>query len=112
MKEKTTPITKEPDLLALTISRLADIDEKEQRDLDQHTPICNVMNTDIITAGPDLDLSYAISLLLDNKYGCLPVVVAEKLVGIVTEADFLQLTLDLLQETQGSSIQAEKMVNS
>jgi CBS domain-containing protein len=40
------------------------------------------------------------------------VVVAEKLVGIVTEADFLQLTLDLLQETQGSSIQAEKMVNS
>ena len=39
-----------------------------------------------------------INRILENKYGCLPVVADGKLVGIVTEADFLNLTLDLLNK--------------
>ncbi len=36
-------------------------------------------------------------MLLKNKFGCLPVVDgASELVGIVTEADFLRLTVRLL----------------
>jgi CBS domain-containing membrane protein len=29
--------------------------------------------------------------MLENKYGCLPVVEGERLVGILTEADFVRL---------------------
>ncbi|MBF0279704.1 MAG: CBS domain-containing protein [SAR324 cluster bacterium] len=87
------------DLLALSVSQLAGIEETEQMELDQHTPIVSVMKTDIVTVSEDLDLSSAIAILLENKYGCLPVVNGENLVGIVTAADFLQLTLDLMQKT-------------
>jgi len=86
------------DLLALTVSLLADIDKKEQNELDRHIPIMEVMKTDVVTATPDSDVRTAIAVLLENKYGCLPVVSGKKLVGIVTEADFLKLTHDLLKE--------------
>lgn len=34
--------------------------------------------------------------MLGAKYGCLPVVEHQRLVGIITEADFLKLTRTLL----------------
>jgi CBS domain-containing membrane protein len=92
------------DLLAQTISHLAEIDEEEQEYLDRHIHIVNIMKTDVVTADPDLDICSAITLLLDHKYGCLPVVSNGKLVGIVTEADFLNLTLGLLRESDSACV--------
>jgi CBS domain-containing membrane protein len=88
------------DLLSLTVSKLADIDRREQDELDRHIPIRGVMKTDVVTASPESDLQTAIGVLLENKYGCLPVVSGKKLVGIVTEADFLKLTYDLLKDAE------------
>ena len=92
------------DLLAQTISHLADVDDEEQEYLDRHIHIMNIMKTDVLTADPEMDMCTAISLLLENKYGCLPVVSEGKLVGIVTEADFLNLTLGLLQKSEASCV--------
>ena len=36
--------------------------------------------------------------MLDHKYGCLPVERDGKLVGILTEADFLRLTVSFLDQ--------------
>ncbi|MFL6292185.1 MAG: CBS domain-containing protein [Thermoanaerobaculia bacterium] len=33
----------------------------------------------------------AARIMLDNKFGCLPVVENQRLVGIVTESDFVRL---------------------
>ena len=85
------------DLLAQTVSSLADISHQEQYSLDRGIPIQNVMRTGVVTAAPHMDLREAIEILLHNKYGCLPVVANKKLVGIVTEADFLKLTYSLLK---------------
>jgi len=90
------------DLLAQTISLLAEIDEDEQEYLDRHIHIVNIMKTDVVTAEPEMDVCTAIALLLDHKYGCLPVVSDDKLVGIVTEADFLNLTLELLRKSDST----------
>ena len=92
------------DLLAQTISHLADVDEEEQEYLDRNIHIMNIMKTDVTTADPEMDICTAIKLLLENKYGCLPIVSEGKLVGIVTEADFLKLTLELLQQSEGSCV--------
>ena len=59
------------------------------------TTLC--MHRDVITVGPDEAVADAAHTLLDNKWGCLPVVNDEgDLLGIVTEADFLRLTVRLL----------------
>jgi CBS domain-containing membrane protein len=92
------------DLLAQTISHLAEVGEEEQEYLDRHIHIMKIMKTDVLTADPEMDICAAISLLLSHKYGCLPVVSDGKLVGIVTEADFLNLTLDLLRQTDSKCV--------
>jgi CBS domain-containing membrane protein len=92
------------DLLAQTISHLAEVDDNEQEYLDRHIHIMNIMKTDVITAEPDMDVCEAISMLLEHKYGCLPVVTEGKLVGIVTEADFLKLTQKLLRQSESSCV--------
>lgn len=92
------------DLLAQTISHLAEVDEEEQAYLDRHIHIMNIMKTDVVTVDPETDVCSAISLLLDHKYGCLPVVSNGKLVGIATEADFLNLTLGLLRKSESSCV--------
>jgi CBS domain-containing membrane protein len=56
------------------------------------------MQRKIITADPDMDVSKAIAILLKNQVGCLPVVSRKKLIGIVTEADFLAFTYSLLKK--------------
>jgi CBS domain-containing membrane protein len=55
------------------------------------------MRTDLKTIGPDDSLENAAKVLLNHKYGCLPVVDQRILVGILTEADFLKLTIQLLE---------------
>jgi CBS domain-containing membrane protein len=92
------------DLLAQTISHLAEVDDAEQEYLDRHLHIVNIMKTDVLTADPEMDICSAITLLLDHKYGCLPVVSNGKLVGIVTEADFLNLTLGLLRKSDNKCV--------
>jgi CBS domain-containing membrane protein len=92
------------DLLAQTISHLAEVDDEEQEYLDRHIHIMNIMKTDVTTVDPEMDVCNAITMLLEHKYGCLPVVTDGKLVGIVTEADFMKLTLDLLRKSESSCV--------
>ena len=54
------------------------------------------MNYDAHTVEPDTGLRDAAQVLLRHKYGCLPVVEGQRLVGMITEADFLRLTIHLL----------------
>ncbi len=86
------------DLLAFTISMLAGIDESEQNYIDEQIQIKNVMKTDVVTTDPKMRLQEALEIIINNKYGCLPVVSDGKLVGIITEADFLTFTYDLLKK--------------
>jgi len=85
------------DILSATISRLAGIDPRTQEELDASIPICEIMRTDVTTTTPDTKLKDAASILLKHKYGCLPVVEGQKLIGILTEADFLTLTISLME---------------
>ena len=50
-----------------------------------------VMTTNVLTTRPDTPLSQAAALMFTRKIGCLPVVDGTKLVGILTEADFVKL---------------------
>lgn len=60
--------------------------------------VADLMTRDPLTVGPDTSVATAAALMMEHKIGCLPVVDAEqKLVGIVTAADMLELVIDLTQ---------------
>ncbi|MEP0073855.1 MAG: CBS domain-containing protein [Marinomonas sp.] len=66
---------------------------------EQQTPIANAMNKDILTVSPDMKLSAAAEFFIENKYGCLPVIQENKLVGILTPVDFVKLANKMLKES-------------
>ena len=85
------------DLLAASFSIFAEVDRSEQRRIFGTVPVVEAMHRDVVTVRPDLSVREAARILLKNKYGCLPVVTESgELVGILTEADFLHLTVRLL----------------
>jgi CBS domain-containing membrane protein len=50
------------------------------------------------TAGPETFASNAGTLLLDHRFGCLPVIdAARRLVGIVTERDYLRFAVKAIE---------------
>jgi CBS domain-containing membrane protein len=48
-----------------------------------------VMTADPLTTTPDTPLMEAAQVMLRHKIGCLPVVEGDRLVGILTEADYV-----------------------
>ncbi len=51
--------------------------------------ISDCMTKDPITCSPTTPLAEAATLMLKHKYGCMPVVDGDSLVGILTESDFV-----------------------
>jgi len=88
------------DILAATISRFADVDKHVQDEIDSGIPVGEIMRPDVRTVSPDSTLRETAEILLHHKYGCLPVLEDGMLVGIITEADFLKLTIRLLDERE------------
>lgn len=87
------------DLLGYAVSHLADIDQQEQEEIESSIMVGEIMQTDVRTVAPGTLLREAAEILYRNKYGCLPVLDEEnKLVGIITEADFLRLAIALLHD--------------
>jgi len=84
------------DLLSFTVSKLANIEDVVQSELESSIMVGDIMRTDVATVSPDTTLKEAATILYKNKYGCLPVLEGEKLVGIITESDFLRLAIALL----------------
>jgi CBS domain-containing membrane protein len=50
------------------------------------------MKTEVITTTPDTLLTEAAKVMLERKIGCLVVLDANKIAGILTESDFVRLT--------------------
>jgi len=88
------------DILSATISQLAELDPETQREIDSGIPIHEIMRSDITSVSEETPLKEAAQILLNHKYGCLPVVREGELCGIITEADFLRLTIQLMDSLE------------
>lgn len=62
----------------------------QQKTLDL-VAIKEAMKTEVVTTTPDAPLAAAAKVMLEKKIGCIVVVEAGKIAGILTEADFVKL---------------------
>jgi CBS domain-containing protein/gamma-glutamylcysteine synthetase len=67
------------------------------------TEVKDVMIQQPITIKPDASILDAMALMEKNRIGCLPVVANERLVGMITEANFLTITKRLFQRLSAST---------
>ena len=82
------------DLLKYSISGFANVGEDEKDTLNKSIPVASIMKTDIQTIQPNTSLQDAAKMMLKYKFGCLLITENEKLVGIITEADFMKFFVD------------------
>lgn len=64
--------------------------EEKLEQVARDVPIEMLMEKDVRTVEPTTPAAEAAALLESHKFGCLPVVERGKLVGILTEADFVR----------------------
>lgn len=62
------------------------------------TSVRSVMQRDLITVGPETSSLDALLIMKEHRIGCLPVVEGGRLVGIITEWDFMRVAEPLLED--------------
>jgi CBS domain-containing protein/gamma-glutamylcysteine synthetase len=64
----------------------------------EQRPVGTIMERDPVTVAPETPTLEAIVLMREQRVSCLPVVKEGKLVGIVSERDFMPIAYELLEE--------------
>jgi len=91
------------DMLHIMSSSLSSDRQRRDRFIHARATVGGVMRRDLHTAHASEALTVAAERMWKHKIGCLPVVDADgTLVGIVTEADFLKLSMKLLRAANAS----------
>lgn len=86
-------VVSQRDLFRGALAKALGYGETAQQKLHSMLLVKEVMSTGLVTIGPHEPITNAARSMIENKIGCLPVVDGEKLVGILTETDFVALVL-------------------
>ena len=98
------------DVYRFAPSLLTDISPEEYNRVFETTPISRVMTRDLITITPDAPIQQAVALLHGKKVGCLPVVEEDKLVGMVTVTDMLEILHGILSPSEEASLTGQETI--
>ena len=88
-------VVSQRDLLRASLSNVMGLPADEQRIFLEGVKISEVMSAPPISIGQDTLIREAARTMARKKIGCLPVLDAGKLVGIVTETDLLEYFSEL-----------------
>ncbi len=83
-------ILSQRDLFRSALARSLGYGETAQRKLLDMLVVKDVMTNQVFTIAPDASLEEAARTLLEHKVGCLVVVEHDRVVGILTESDFVR----------------------
>jgi CBS domain-containing membrane protein len=78
------------DLLRASLIERSELPLEMQRNILRRIRVEEVMTSEVETTESGQWLERAALVMFENKYGCLPVVEGSRVVGILTEADFVR----------------------
>jgi CBS domain-containing protein len=84
------------DIWRFSPTMLIPLSQKDYNRVFEDTTVGKVMTREPQTVAPDAPLTEAVELMLKNRLGCLPVMEANHLVGIITVRDMLRALNDLI----------------
>ncbi len=94
--DKLVGMVTEGDIKRAEPSTLSDTQEHFTQVMEE-TPVMRIMIESLITTTPGASLVDAVRMLRKYKYGALPVLEGEKLVGILTDSDLHGVLVTLLE---------------
>lgn len=92
-------IVSQRDLLRSKLSTLIDFADEDRKSLLESTDVEKVMTSSVKFADPNEPVTHAVSRMLEEKIGCLPVVNQDhELVGLITETDVMRYFLEIADQ--------------
>jgi CBS domain-containing membrane protein len=82
------------DVVRGAVTSKDDLPQNWREEILNSRTVDNVMATEVYTISPSDTVEDAAHLMLDHKLGCLPVLEGGRLVGILTESDFVRHVAD------------------
>ena len=85
------------DILSVEESVLFDINETQKSDREKHIKIVDFYRHDIVTINANASVHSAALTIQKYKIGCLPILSDDKLIGLVTDSDFVNVAINLIE---------------
>ncbi len=92
--ESLVGIVSQRDLFRGALARALGYGKHAQDRLLESLRVKDVMTNDPITVGPDTPVQEAARMMLEHRIGCLPVVTAGRVVGLLSESDLVRLATE------------------
>jgi len=93
--DKLVGILSDRDLREFTSAKACAVDVYTVHYLPAKTKLKDIMKTKLFTTTSDTPVEEAAMMMLDHDIGCLPVVDAGKLIGIITDKDIFSALIDI-----------------
>jgi len=90
------------DLFAVMESRTLQLSQDEQNFRESQIPLSDVMTHNPTFATTKAPLREVALYLQKEKYGCMPILKKDKLVGLITDSDFVSVAIDLIEQIEQS----------
>jgi len=87
-------VVSQRDLFRGALLRSLGYGSRAEETLLRQVVVKEAMSADLFTTTPDAPVAEAARVMIERRIGCLPVLDGGKLVGIVTETDFVRLIAD------------------
>ncbi|HTL25286.1 MAG TPA: CBS domain-containing protein [Burkholderiales bacterium] len=87
-------VVSQRDLFRGALLRSLGYGSRAEETLLRQVVVKEAMSADLFTTTPDTPVAEAARVMVERRIGCLPVLDGGKLVGIVTETDFVRLIAD------------------
>jgi len=85
------------DILRASASSLSEMSDKRNEFIRKNAKVGSLMHREPTTVAADADVRKSAMVMRGQRIGCLPVVDADdRVIGIVTEADYVSLAIELL----------------
>ena len=84
-------VVSQRDLFRASLASMLGYEERTKKAFLDNLSIKGIMSDPPITVTADTGISEAACLMVEKKVGCLPVVDGKRLIGLVTETDFLKV---------------------
>jgi CBS domain-containing membrane protein len=88
------------DILAAADSSVLNPDDESSHE--SYVALSAIMTSPVQTADESASLRGAAMHLQQNKLGCLPILRQTKLVGIITDSDFVAIAINLMEQLEAS----------
>ena len=96
-KQELIALVSQRDVLAAEESSVLNINAEQRLAREKRILVKDFYKTNVLSISPDCSLQQAALFMQKHKIGCLPITSENKLLGMITDSDFVNVAINLME---------------